>query len=301
MRSVAKELTVVVPTIGRPVLGRCLDALLDSTVRPGKVLIVDQSRDDAVLGLVDDAARLGLDVTRIPSAEQGVAAARNRGLNEATTRFIATIDDDCCALPDWTQRLLDRLLAYPGVVITGRVDPVGAGELPSTIVSVEEAMYHRPLPDRDPLFTGNMAAERSVFERVGPFNEHPALVPAAEDNEWGYRALTAGVAILYAPEVAVRHLDWRSSAELIATYRRYARGQGGFYGLYLRRGDWFIVRRTLRDVIRGMWLFSRSKLSGKRDITLTQTGGAHLFDLLAGILAGLTGGRRGGATTNVRG
>jgi GT2 family glycosyltransferase len=288
MRPVAKDLTVVVPTVGRPVLDRCLHALLDTTVRPGKVVIVDQSRDDSVLGLVDDAARLGLDVTRIPSAERGVAAARNRGLDRATTRFIAAIDDDCCALPDWTQRVLDRLLAHPGVVITGRVDPVGA-ELPSTIVSEDEVMYHRPLPDRDPLFSGNMAAERTVFERVGPFNEHPALVPAAEDNEWGYRALSSGVAILYAPEVAVRHLDWRSPAELAATYRRYARGQGGFYGLYLRQGDWFIVRRTLRDVVRGMWLLGRSKLSRTRDVT--QTSGAHLFDLLAGILAGLTGGR----------
>jgi len=288
MRPVARDLTVVVPTIGRPVLARCLHALLDTTVRPGKVVIVDQSRDDSVLGLVDDAARLGLDVTRIPSAERGVAAARNRGLDRATTRFIAAIDDDCCALSDWTQRVLDRLLAHPGVVITGRVDPVGA-ELPSTIVSEDEVMYHRPLPDRDPLFSGNMAAERTVFERVGPFNEHPALVPAAEDNEWGYRALSSGVAILYAPEVAVRHLDWRSPAELAATYRRYARGQGGFYGLYLRQGDWFIVRRTLRDVVRGMWLLGRSKLSRTRDVT--QTSGAHLFDLLAGILAGLTGGR----------
>ena len=289
MSSAAKDLTVVVPTIGRPVLGRCLDALLDSTVRPGKVLIVDQSRDHAVLGLVEEAARSGLNVTRLPSSERGVAAARNRGLNRATTRFIAAIDDDCCALPDWSQRMLERLLAHPGVVITGRVDPVGAKALPSTIVSVEEVMYYRPLPDRDPLFTGNMAAERSVFERVGPFNEHPALVPAAEDNEWGYRALRAGVAILYAPDVAVRHLDWRSPAELVATYRRYARGQGGFYGLYLRRGDWFIVRRTLRDVLRSMWLLGRGKLSGKRDIT--QTSDAYLFDLLAGVLAGLTGGR----------
>jgi GT2 family glycosyltransferase len=109
-------------------------------------------------------------------------------------------------------------------------------ELPSTIVSADEVIYHRPLPDRDPLFSGNTAAERSVFERVGPFNEHPGLLPAAEDNEWGYRALCAGVAILYAPEVAVRHVDWRSPAELVTTYRRYARGQGGFYGLYLRAG-----------------------------------------------------------------
>jgi GT2 family glycosyltransferase len=128
--------------------------------------------------------------------------------------------------------------------MTGRVAPVGAVELPSAIVSADEVIYHRPLPDRDPLFSGNMAAERSVFERVGPFNEYPVLVPAAEDNEWGYRALCAGVAILYTPEVAVRHVDWRSPAELVTTYRRHARCQGGFYGLYLGRGDWFIVQRS---------------------------------------------------------
>ena len=214
MRTVAEIVTVIVPTVGRPVLSDCLAALSEAAVRPGRVVVVDQSADGAMRRLVDDARAMGLDAVYVSSGQRGAAAARNRGLERATTRFLATIDDDCCVAPDWTERVIDRLLAHPGAVITGRVESAGSQEQPSTIISAVQAVYRQPLRDRDPLFSGNMAAERSVFERVGPFNEHPALLPAAEDNEWGYRALLAGVPIVYAPEVAVRHLDWRSADQL---------------------------------------------------------------------------------------
>ena len=95
------------------------------------------------------------------------------------------------------------------------------------------AVHTRPLRDRDPLFTGNMGTELATFRRVGPFDESPSLA-GAEDNDWGYRALQLGVPIVYAPEVAVTHLDWRDTRELAVVYRRYARAQGGFYGKHLR-------------------------------------------------------------------
>jgi GT2 family glycosyltransferase len=151
------------------------------------------------------------------------------------------------------------------------------------MISAVQAVYRQPLRDRDPLFSGNMAAESSVFERVGPFNEHPALLPAAEDNEWGYRALLAGVPIVYAPEVAVRHLDWRSADQLTATYRRYARGQGGFYGLRLRKGDWFIGSRALRDA-GSLWVVFPGQITRRR---LLEAGRSWAAELLAGVLAGL--------------
>jgi GT2 family glycosyltransferase len=288
MRTLAESVTVIVPTIGRPVLSDCLAALLEAAVRPGRAVVVDQSADDAMRRLVDEARAMGLEAVYVPSGQRGAAAARNRGLERATTRFVATIDDDCCVAPDWTERLIDRLLAHPGAVITGRVESAGSQEQPSTMISAVQAVYRQPLRDRDPLFSGNMAAERSVFERVGLFNEHPALLPAAEDNEWGYRALLAGVPIVYAPEVAVRHLDWRSADQLTATYRRYARGQGGFYGLHLRKGDWFIGSRALRDLARGLWVVFRGL--GSRDKRLLEAGRSQVAELLAGVLAGLRGG-----------
>jgi GT2 family glycosyltransferase len=286
----AEELTVIVPTVGRQVLAECLTALASGTLRPGKVVVVDQGGTGEMLRLVDDARALGLDVAHVASTQLGPAAARNRGLDRATTRFVAATDDDCCAAPDWVERVLHRLHAHPGAVITGRVESAAKHELPSTMTAAASAVYRRPLRDRDPLFTGNMATGREVFEHVGPFCEDPVLLPAAEDNEWGYRALRSGVPIVYAPEVAVRHLDWREPDELAMTYRRYARGQGGFYGLYIRRRDWFIARRALRDLVLAPWLLLRGSTS--RDPDLLMVARAQIAELLPGIVAGFRSERR---------
>jgi GT2 family glycosyltransferase len=283
------DLTVVVPTVGRSVLAECLAGLARGTVRPARVVVVDQSPSGTMLEHIEAARELGVDILHVRSAQRGPAAARNRGFERVETRFVAAIDDDCVPAPDWAERAVERLRERPGAVITGRVESAEGRGLPSTIESATVAVYRSPLRDRDPLFSGNMATEREVFEYVGPFSEHPVLLPAAEDNEWGYRALRSGVPIVYAPDVAVRHLDWREPEDLAMTYRRYARGQGGFYGMYLRRRDWFIARRALRDLVRAPWLLVRGMVS--RDPDILMIGRAQFMELLPGIVAGLRGGR----------
>ena len=152
-----------------------------------------------------------------------------------------------------------------------------------SFVAQPGALHTRPLWDRDPLFTGNMGTAMATFDRVGPFDESSA-VAGAEDNDWGYRALRLGVPIVYAPEVAVTHLDWREPSELAAVYRRYARAQGGFYGKHLRGRDLFIAWRAVRDLLRGPWLLLRAATS--RNSELAVIGHAEVRGILPGIVAG---------------
>jgi GT2 family glycosyltransferase len=134
-----------------------------------------------------------------------------------------------------------------------------------------------------------MGTALATFDRVGLFDESPA-VAGAEDNDWGYRALRLGVPIVYAPEVAVTHLDWREVGELAAVYRRYARAQGGFYGKHLRGRDLFIAGRAVRDLLRGPWLLLRAAAS--RDGELAVIGRAEVRGILPGIVAGFRDARR---------
>jgi GT2 family glycosyltransferase len=288
-RTVHQDLTVVVPTVGRPVLSDCLAALAAGASWPARVIVVDQSASPAIGERVAWLQDRGLDAVHLPSRQTGAAAARNRGLERAATALVAAVDDDCCVAIDWADRMVERLRAHPGAVVSGRVDPEGHQQLPSTITVTTPAVHTRPLWDRDPLFTGNMATELATFRRVGPFDESPSLA-GAEDNDWGYRALRLGVPIVYAPEVVVTHLDWRGNDELAAIYRRYARAQGGFYGKHLRRSDPFIAGRALRDLVRGPWLVLRAEVT--RNADLAAIGRAEVAGILPGIVAGLRGGRR---------
>jgi GT2 family glycosyltransferase len=89
-----------------------------------------------------------------------------------------------------------------------------------------------------------MGVALAVRNQVGPFDED-VVVRCAEDGEWAYRTLRSGVAIQYAPDVVIYHCGWRNSQEREHQYREYALSHGGFYGKYLRRGDWFIGLRAL--------------------------------------------------------
>jgi GT2 family glycosyltransferase len=134
-----------------------------------------------------------------------------------------------------------------------------------------------------------MGLSLTTMAAIGPFDETASL-NGAEDNDWGYRALRIGVPIVYAPEVAVTHLDWRDAHELSATYRRYARAQGGFYGKHLRGRDRHIAARALRDLVRGPWLVLRAAVT--RNPELAVIGRAEAGGILPGIVAGYRDARR---------
>jgi GT2 family glycosyltransferase len=195
-------------------------------------------------------------------------------------------DDDCEVRPDWLRAMTVRLRETPGAVMTGRVDPGGEGHVASVTEWTESVTYTRPSLKEDLLFTGNMGCAVETFSRVGPFDEREFL-RFAEDNDWGYRALRAGLPIIFCPEAAVTHLDWRAPEELLRTYADYARCQGGFYGKYLRRGDAFIALRVGVTLLRGSRRWVTGLIRGDR--VQRRNGALTVTKLLPGILAGIRG------------
>ena len=281
---------MVIPTVGRPLLEGCLESIAAGGAWPAELIVVDQGASPAVAGWVERLRVRGINARHVPSARTGIAAGTNQGLQLVRTRFVAVTHDDCRVSPDWLASMAERLRGAGEVILTGRLEPEGDGEVPTTVTHPHRIVYTRPLLDRDVLFPANMGLPVRVLERVGWLDEDPLLRWAAEDNDWAYRALRAKVPIVYEPALVVGHLAWRDRWELAATYRRYARGQGCFYGKWLRRGDPFIALRAARDLLRGPWLVLRGLVTGNR--VLAGMGRAEVAGIGPGILAGLLHGRR---------
>jgi GT2 family glycosyltransferase len=284
-RPVASDVTVVIPTVGRELLEGCLESIAAGTVWPAEVIVVDQGDSSLVASWIDRLARSGLVITHVRASGTGIAAGTNRGLERVRTRFVATTHDDCRVQVDWMERLSVRAREVGDRILTGRVEPRGEGIVLTLITRREPAVYSAPLIDRDVLFPPNMAFPIRLLERVGYFDEHPSLRLAGEDNEWAYRALRVGVAIEYDPDIVVAHLAWQDPQRRTQLHRRYARGQGCFYGKYLRRADPFILRRALRDLVRAPWLVLRGAVTWNTDLLAMGLG--ELTGLPAGIVAGL--------------
>jgi GT2 family glycosyltransferase len=280
-----EDITVVIPTLGRPLLQECLNWIANGDAWPAAVIVVDQGRKLAVAGWLEQLQSAGLNTCYVPSRQHGRAAGINRGLEQVKTRFVAIIDDDCFVTADWLARMVSRLRQEPGVIVTGRVEQAGDDEVAFSVVTAEKPKrYERPSLKAHPFIGGNVGMAMSLVERIGLFDEHPCL-QSAEDSDYGYRALRLGIPIVYDPDIALRHFHWRDAGQRAARYRDYARSQGGFYGKYLFGGDWLIPLQAGRDLARGPVRWLRGIL--RRDPDMIDRGRADTLGLLPGIIAGL--------------
>ena len=281
---VAKDVTVIVPTLGGAMMQGCLESIEAGTVWPARLIVVDQGGGGAA-GWVSAISRQGIDILHIKSEPTGISAGTNLGLEQVRTVYAAVTHDDCRVRNDWLERLAATVAAAGDAIVTGRVEPEGDGIVLTVKTADRAVTYTTPLVDGDVLFPPNMAFPVRLLDRVGWFDEHPSLATAGEDNEWAHRALRAGVPILYEPTVVVGHLARHRPEDLPGLYRRYARGQGAFYGTWLRRGDRFIALRAARDLIRAPWLLVRGLVT--RNSELISMGRGEIAGLLPGIVAGL--------------
>ena len=294
-RAIAPDVTVIVPTLGGPTLQGCLESIADGTIWPARLIVVDQGDGRAADCWIGALRAAGMDLLHIISARSGISSATNRGLESVRTAFAAITHDDCVVRHDWVERLAVRLPDTGDAILTGRVEPWGDGIVLTIKTDNHPATYTRPLATGDVLFPPNMAFAVRLLDRIGWFDEHPSLATAGEDNEWAHRALRAGVPIVYDPAVSVGHLARHHPEDLGGLYNRYARGQGAFYGTWLRRGDPLIIRRTARDLLRAPWLLLRGLAT--RNPALVSMGRGEITGLVPGIIAGLRNpGVRAGAS-----
>lgn len=283
-RPVLDDLSIVIPTLGRPILERCLCSLAVSDRWPSRLVVVDQSCSSDVEAWMRTLGELGLEVEYIPSRERGRSAGINRGLERVSTRFVAITDDDCLVAVDWMRQMATRLREAPDRIITGRVELAGDDEVAFSVVTSRTArVYHRPALKVHPLIGGNMGLAMGNVRRIGPFDEHPS-VASAEDSDWGHRALRAGISIAYDPDIRVWHYHWRDADQRAERYLDYSRSIGGFYGKFVL-SDQMILLQALRDLVRAPLRWVRGVL--RADADMIARGRSDTLALPIGILAGL--------------
>jgi GT2 family glycosyltransferase len=283
-RPIAEDLTLVIPTLGRPILADCLGALLKGTMWPAVVIIVDQGPSAEIGAWLDDIRDLGIRARHEPCAGRGRALGLNVGLRLVRTRFVVITDDDCLPAPDWIEGYVKHLRAQPDAVFTGGVTAAGKERVIHVATGSEPSVARKPGWSFDRLSGGNCGMAVDVLGKVGLFDSDPCL-RYAEDGEWAYRALRAGVPIAYAPDLVVAHIGWRDLHERLDQYRGYAHSHGAFFGKHLRRGDPFIVLRAGVHLARALRRWLRGILRG--DPELAANGRSYALQFLPGIIAGM--------------
>ena len=93
-------------------LHRCLDSVIAQTYQNLEIICVDDGSVDESGKICDQYAVRDARIKVIHQENQGVSAARNRGLDAAEGEYIAFVDSDDYILEDMYKKMLDMLLNY---------------------------------------------------------------------------------------------------------------------------------------------------------------------------------------------
>ncbi|MBT3149605.1 glycosyltransferase [Streptomyces sp. CHD11] len=185
------EYAVVVPTLGRPCLARCLEALAEADgPGPARVVVVDDRPDPAAAPLTAAVPpSLRTRTLVVPGGARGPAAARNTGWRAAgDVPWIVFLDDDVVPGPTWADDLaLDLAGASVATAgITARIDvPLPAGRRPTDWERNTAGLA------RARWITADMVYRRRALEAAGGFDERFRRA-FREDADLALRVLDAG-------------------------------------------------------------------------------------------------------------
>jgi hypothetical protein len=107
-RPVLSDMSMVIPTLGRPILEQCLYYILAGDAWPGCLIVVDQGASQKAAGWLEHLRRIGIRTRHIISEQHGRSAGINRGLEQVDTRFVVITDDDCFITVNWLTKMETR-------------------------------------------------------------------------------------------------------------------------------------------------------------------------------------------------
>ncbi len=236
------SISVVIPTYGRErVLIRTVDAILQLSVPPKEIIVVDQSvahcqKTNWQLGqwLCNDQIKW------IRLLEPSIPHAMNRGLLVANAELVLFLDDDIIPSASLIAAHLEAHSKDTASLIAGRVvQPWHKEQSRTPPQNIFD--FNSPVPcEAKEFMGGNFSINRKRALEVGGFDENFVKVAYRFEAEFAHRWLNAGEQIYYESEAWIEHLKaahggTRSYGEHFATITP-AHSVGAHYFLMKTKG-----------------------------------------------------------------
>jgi glycosyltransferase involved in cell wall biosynthesis len=192
-------ISVIIPTYNRlPFLPLALDSLAKQNFNLAdfEVIVIDDGSKEDCQPIIDSfKTKLNLKFEKLNHG--GVCRARNAGIKLAQSDILAFFDDDAIADPNWLKAINDTMQTED--LIVGRVKV-----LHHSFWGYFAPHYDRgeTLKPTDSLLEGNCAIKRSVFDKVGLFDEN--IDYGHEGQEFLNRANQFFV-LKYCPSMIIYH------------------------------------------------------------------------------------------------
>ena len=178
------KISVVIPAYNAAIfLPRCLESVFAQTLKPEEVIVVDDGSTDNTAAL---AAELGARVISRPNG--GLSAARNTGIENTSSEWIALLDADDLWAPEKLERQAacirpETVLVYTGIRIFDDNGVRAVRRADDPIAARKMLRY------RNPITPSTALVRREAVVQDGGFRED---IRACEDWEMWFRLQRLG-------------------------------------------------------------------------------------------------------------
>ena len=186
-----------------------------------EIVLVDNNCTDNTRGVYEQFATANPMVTLryVVEPEQGLSAARNRGIKEAKGDIIIYVDDDALVDTDYIRQYAEHFATYPETMAAGGpIEPLYETKEPSWMSPYTKALLTawmnygnqvREYPNGRYPGGGNAAYRKEVFDKVGLFNTELGrkgnLLLASEEKDIFDKMKALGLKVLYLPNPVLHH------------------------------------------------------------------------------------------------
>jgi GT2 family glycosyltransferase len=186
--TLAMTLSVIIPTCDRTDrLKECLQRIEGAD----EIVVADDSHTSKTLELIQRDYK---NIIWVRGPRKGPAANRNRGARASSGDWFVFIDDDCLPSENWLTEIRSATAGCD--VIEGKT--ICQDKTNHALEDVVENLTG------DLLWSCNLAISRTLFERVGGFDED-FLIAGGEDLEFARRLRTSKARIHFASGAIVYH------------------------------------------------------------------------------------------------
>ncbi len=188
------SVSVIIPTFNRQaVIGRALASVYAQSRLPDEVIVVDDGSNDDTAALIKERFP---DVIYLYQENSGVSAARNRGILEAKSEWLAFLDSDDEWLPKKLEHQLQSLSEQPNLKICHTEEIwIRNGKRVNQMDKHAKSggwIFNKCLP-LCAMSPSSIIIHRTLFNELGGFDEN---LPACEDYDLWLR-MTARYPVLF--------------------------------------------------------------------------------------------------------
>lgn len=215
------KISIVVPVFnGQATIGQCLDSLVkqEPSNKSLEIIVVDDGSQDETLKILSRYAGISV----VSQSNAGPAAARNRGVKEATGDIVLFTDADCVPGERWVEEMVKSFLNDPSVVGVKGVYRTKQSKLTARFVQLEfEYKYQQMRKQMRKaggiafIDTSSAGYLRRVFLEAGGFDKTSFAKASTEDIDLSFRLVSRGYRLVFNQDAYVYHQHPESFSDYI--------------------------------------------------------------------------------------